>query len=237
MRFYRSLNAIKAMTFDLDDTLYNNSMIVERAEEEMVKILQHYDQLQHITLSDLYTEKKRVLNANPEIYHDVIVWRIATIKSLLTKARWPASKIENMINETMACFNFWRHKMQIPQSTHVLLSKLATKIPLAVITNGNVDINQIGLSHYFQFSLRGGANGRSKPFPEIFELAVRQLKVPAHQILHIGDNLFTDVNGAIKSGFLACWINIFQQDIFHLTEARCLPHVEISQLLELDNLL
>ena len=121
--------------------------------------------------------------------------------------------------------------------SHALLTKLATKVPLAVITNGNVDVNKIGLSDYFQFSLRGGADGRSKPFPEIFNLAINKLAVPAGNILHVGDNLLTDVNGAINNGLLACWINIFNQDIFHLSDARCLPHIEISQLSELENLL
>lgn len=237
MHIYRSMNTIKAITFDLDDTLYDNSDIVEKSEEEIVKYLQRYEGLQHLTVSALHLEKKAVLAANPEIYHDVVVWRIETIKSLLNKAKIPSEKWSNIIDETMDTFNFWRHKMHVPPSTHALLTKLASKVPLAVITNGNVEVDKIGLSDYFQFSLRGGADGRSKPFPEIFNLAISKLGVPAGNILHVGDNLLTDVNGAINNGLLACWINIFNQDILHLADARCLPHIEISQLPELDNLL
>ena len=58
---------------------------------------------------------------------------------------------------------------------------------MGVITHGNVEIAKIGLGDYFQFSLRGGPDGRSKPFPEIFELASQKLNVPAHHILHVGD--------------------------------------------------
>lgn len=237
MRFYRSIHSIKAITFDLDDTLYDNSMIVERAEEELIKKLQQYEQLHHITLADFHAEKKALVVKNPEIYHDVIVWRIETIKSLLANSKLSMLKITNIVDESLAVFTFWRHKMQVPQITHTLLTKLAAKYPLGVITNGNVEIAKIGLNDYFQFSLRGGADGRSKPFPEIFDLAAQKLAIRPHQILHVGDNLFTDVNGAINSGLLACWINIFDQDIFHLADARCLPHIEITQLSELDNLL
>ncbi|OCG03159.1 5-amino-6-(5-phospho-D-ribitylamino)uracil phosphatase YigB [Gilliamella sp. wkB112] len=237
MHFYRSIDSIKAITFDLDDTLYNNSMIVERAEDELIKQLQQYIQLKDITLTSFHAEKKALLTINPEIYHDVIVWRNETIKSLLIKAKIPAEQIPNILDESLATFNFWRHKMQVPQATHTLLRKLAAKYPLAVITNGNVEIAKIGLHDYFQFSLRGGENGRSKPFPEIFALAAQKLAIPSRQILHVGDNLFTDVDGAINSGFLSCWLNIFEQDIFYLSDARCLPHIEISQLSELDNLL
>ena len=35
MHIYRSMNTIKAITFDLDDTLYDNSDIVEKSEEEI----------------------------------------------------------------------------------------------------------------------------------------------------------------------------------------------------------
>lgn len=237
MHIYRSINTIKAITFDLDDTLYDNCNIVEKSEEELVKTLQHYEELQYLTVADLRLEKKAILIANPEIYHNVVFWRIKTIHSLLNKAKIPSEKMETIVDEAMDSFNFWRHKMHVPQATHDLLTKLATKVPLAVITNGNVDVNKISLGNYFQFSLRGGVDGRSKPFPEIFNLAINKLAVPADNILHVGDNLLTDVNGAINNGLLACWINIFNQDIFHLADARCLPHIEISQLPELDNLL
>ncbi|OCG07753.1 hypothetical protein A9G13_05950 [Gilliamella sp. wkB178] len=237
MHFYRAIDSIKAITFDLDDTLYNNSMIVERAEDKLIKQLQQNAQLQDLTLASFHAEKKSLLDSNPEIYHDVIVWRTETIKSLLIKAKIPTIQIPNIIDESLATFNFWRHQMQVPQATHTLLTKLAAKYPLAVITNGNVEIAKIGLDDYFQFSLRGGVNGRSKPFPEIFALAAQKLAIPGQQILHVGDNLFTDVNGAINTGLLTCWLNIFDQDILHLSEARCLPHIEISQLPELDNLL
>ncbi|MWP62480.1 5-amino-6-(5-phospho-D-ribitylamino)uracil phosphatase YigB [Gilliamella sp. Pas-s25] len=237
MHFYRSIHCIKAFTFDLDDTLYDNSMIVEKAEEEMVKTLQRHEQLCTLTTSDFFAEKYSVLASYPEIYHDVIVWRIQTIKSLLSKTNIPVSKFADVIDESVTCFNFWRHKINVPESTHLLLTKLATKYPLAVITNGNVDIHQIGLGDYFQFSLRGGEHGRSKPFPEIFNLASDKLAISSHHILHVGDNLLTDVNGAINNGFLACFINIYNRDILHLDDARCLPHIEITQLPELENLL
>lgn len=237
MHFYRSIDCIKAITFDLDDTLYDNSMIVDKAEEEMIKNLQKYEQFQNLTLDLYFQEKSLVLSINPEVYHDVIVWRIDTIKSLLSRTNIPVSQHSQIIDDAVDCFNVWRHKMVVPQSTHTLLTKLAKKYPLAVITNGNVDVNKIGLGDYFQFSLRGGPDGRSKPFPEIFDLAAKKLSIPNKYILHVGDNLETDVNGAINNGYLSCWINIFEQDIYHLTDARCLPNIEISRLIELDNLL
>ncbi|MCX8660777.1 hypothetical protein J3T98_07440 [Gilliamella sp. B2772] len=114
MHFYRSIDCIKAITFDLDDTLYDNSMIVDKAEEEMIKNLQKYEQFQNLTLDLYFQEKSLVLSINPEVYHDVIVWRIDTIKSLLNRTSIPVSQHPQIIDDAVDCFNVWRHKMVIP---------------------------------------------------------------------------------------------------------------------------
>lgn len=237
MHFYRSIGTIKAITFDLDDTLYDNSTIVDSAEIALIKVLQQYDELHDITLARFNHEKQVVLSIHPEIYHDVVAWRIETMRYMIKKVTSSEARINQIIDDGMANFNVWRHKINVPQATHALLTKLMLKYPLAIISNGNVEIEKIGLNNYFQFALRGGANGRSKPYPEIFDLASQKLNIPTNQILHVGDDLLADISGAINIGMQACWINIFGQDIYHLTNARCLPHVEITQLSELNNLL
>ena len=97
MHFYRSINCIKAITFDLDDTLYDNSMIVDKAEEEVIKNLQQYEPLHYLTLDLYYQEKKLVLTINPQIYHDVIDWRVETIKSLLNKTNISLSDRKSVV--------------------------------------------------------------------------------------------------------------------------------------------
>lgn len=237
MHFYRSLAPIKAITFDLDDTLYDNSMVVEAAEDALIKTLQSYDALRDLTLEKFNSEKQRVLNNNHEIYHDVIEWRIKTIDAILQKKQFPQITIPSIIDAAMNSFVTWRHKIAIPSTSYELLAYLANKYPLAVISNGNVEIDRIGMGDYFQFALRGGADGRSKPFPEIFQLASEKLAIPIGQILHVGDSLLADVDGALLSGMQSCWLNITHHDIKHLSDARRLPHIAITQLSELYNLL
>lgn len=40
MKFYRRIEPIKAMTFDLDDTLYDNHPVIVRMERELLTWLQ-----------------------------------------------------------------------------------------------------------------------------------------------------------------------------------------------------
>ncbi len=42
MRFYRPLRPLRALTFDLDDTLYDNRPVIARTERESLLFLQNY---------------------------------------------------------------------------------------------------------------------------------------------------------------------------------------------------
>ena len=50
--------------------------------------------------------------------------------------------------------------------------------------------------------------GHAKPRPEIFRHAVETLGIPAHEIIHIGDNERTDVRGALAAGFRAIRLDV-----------------------------
>ncbi|MCO6524425.1 MAG: 5-amino-6-(5-phospho-D-ribitylamino)uracil phosphatase YigB [Candidatus Schmidhempelia sp.] len=237
MYFYRSLQPIKAITFDLDDTLYDNVPIIERAESALIQKLQTVSGLANLSLIEFNQLKQQMREIDAEIYHDVVAWRIMTLQHLFTKINLPASQIDNKVQEMMDYFTYWRHQIVVSSQTHQLLNRLAKHVPLAVITNGNVEVAKIGINHYFEFSLRGGIDGRSKPYSDTFTLAVNLLGVSPEHVLHVGDNLYTDVFGAVNAGMQACWLNLTGQDIYHQSEMQVLPHVEITNLAELENLL
>ncbi len=46
-----------------------------------------------------------------------------------------------------------------------------------------------------------------KPRKEIFEAALRILNLPAQDVLHVGDSLIYDVEGAAAAGMKTAWIN------------------------------
>lgn len=238
MYFYRSLNPIKALTFDLDDTLYDNSPFMAKAETVLMDVLKQHESLQNIQLVDFNRVKRNVLIDEPDIYHDVLIWRVAAIRRfLMLNGITDNGTLEQITDQAMDEFVIWRNKITVPIETLNTLNTLAQKFPLAVITNGNADIAKIGLEQYFQFSLRGGADGLSKPYHDMFTLASHRLNMPLNHILHIGDNLYADVQGAINSGMQACWINESGTDLYQQRLARVVPHIEITQLSELNNLL
>lgn len=83
MHFYRPLSPIQAITFDLDDTLYDNHPVIDKTEEEVLRFVREYDaQFNHFTHDDLYTFRNIVAKQEPDICHDITRWRWLSSKMM-----------------------------------------------------------------------------------------------------------------------------------------------------------
>lgn len=238
MRFYRPLGQISALTFDLDDTLYDNRPVIDRTLHESLAFVRSY----HPSLSEfdahhLQQLRQTLLETEPDIYHDVTEWRRRALVLGMMNAGLSAAQAESGADAAMANFAHWRSLIDVPQETHDTLAALAEKWPLVAVTNGNAQPELFGLSDYFRFVLRAGPDGRSKPFADMYHLAAERLALPLGRILHVGDDLTTDVAGSIRCGMQACWIKPLGADLMHTTDSRLLPHIEISRLASLTSLI
>lgn len=238
MHFYRPLGPIAALTFDLDDTLYDNRPVIERTELEALNFVQNYHpNLSALKKTDFMRLRQAIRLAEPDIYHDVTEWRRRAVEQAMLDAGLTAQEAEAGAAAAMANFAKWRSRIDVPQETHDTLAILAQKWPLVAITNGNAEPHLFGLDNYFQFVLRAGSHGRAKPFNDMYYLAAEKLNVPLGHILHVGDDLTTDVAGAVRSGLQACWINLRDGDLMQIDDSRLLPHLEISRLASLTALI
>ncbi|MDE1479800.1 5-amino-6-(5-phospho-D-ribitylamino)uracil phosphatase YigB [Xenorhabdus bovienii] len=234
MHFYRPLAPFAAMTFDLDDTLYDNHPVIDKTEKEVLCFIRQYDvKFNHFEREDLYVYRQAVLESEPEIYHDVTSWRRQSVELMFSHHGFNREETLRGADELMSCFTYWRNQIIVPESTYNTLSVLAKKMPLVAITNGNAEPAACGLEPYFEFVLKAGVDGRAKPYPDMYHLAAERLNLPISQILHVGDNLKTDVEGALCSGMQACWINLENRNLIQEPEGRRVPHVEISDLASL----
>jgi len=163
---------------------------------------------------------------------DVVAWRIETLHQLLANYQKSAAEIERVCQHAMALFVEWRHKIDVPAQSQQVLNLLKQKYPLVAITNGNVEPQRIGLSQ-FDLVLRGGEQGRAKPHQDLFHQTAQHFGVQPHEILHVGDNLMTDVQGAIQADCQAVWINLSGKVLRDFPEARLMPTLEITELKQL----
>ena len=78
---------------------------------------------------------------------------------------------------------------------------------MGVITNGNADLEKIGIDHYFNFSFSSSDLNTSKPDPVMFEAATKHTGLDAHEICHVGDHPINDVKASLDFGMKSIWYN------------------------------
>lgn len=231
MRFYRCLQRPAALTFDLDDTLYDNHPVIVRSEQAALDFLrQRFAPLQDFQRVDWQRLRAELRVRDPDIYHDVTQWRWRTVHEALWRVGVSPTGCRRGADEALAHFAQWRSRIEVPDETHRVLRQLASHLPLVAITNGNADPARCGLGEYFHFVLRAGPDGRAKPYSDMYRVAAQRLSLAPGQLLHVGDDLTTDVAGAVRSGVQACWINDRGRSLRQAADGRLLPHVEISRL-------
>ncbi|MFM7970108.1 HAD-IA family hydrolase [Aeromonas sp. A-5] len=233
MHFYRRWQPVAAISFDLDDTLYDNGPAIARAEQWMLSHLRSEYLATAMLDKPRWLELKRnLLLARPSCA-TMSVWRASRPSAPPWSRGDGRRRPEREAEQVFAAFLAERSKIEVSEATHHLLARLAERYPLVVITNGNLDLAQAGLG-YFTLVCKAGAGARMKPAPDMFEQTRSALGLAPGQILHVGDHPETDVLGARLHGFRAAWLNERQLPWQSL---RLLPDVELASLDELAGLL
>lgn len=238
MIFYRKLAPIKAMTFDIDDTFYDNWPYIKEAEQALTNyIVTTYPKVGHVTWADRLAAKDKVLAKRPEFSFDMGKLRFATLELLFTELGMNSTEAKASAKDCFDFFYFKRSDFTIKPEYHAILTVLASKLPLIAITNGNVNLQQIGLAQYFTGMFHASVTYRAKPHPDMFIAAQQDLMLPMQSILHIGDCPINDVWGAYKIGMQSAWYA--DNRPMHITQEkfRALPSVQLETLQELTDLI
>ena len=93
-----------------------------------------------------------------------------------------------------------------------LLSELQPIYKLHIITNGfqevqHVKINQSGLANFFTIVVTSEMAGAKKPNPLIFNYALEKAGANLENSVMIGDDLNTDIKGAVNVGMKSIYFN------------------------------
>lgn len=233
MRFYRRWQPVSAITFDLDDTLYDNRPTMLRAEAWLVAHMRgEYLETAMLDAARWADIKRALLLAEPELAHDVSLSRRRQLQAGLELGGMAPAQAQAEAERVFTLFMAQRSEVEVAPQTHQLLGQLAERYPLVAITNGNLDLEWAGLAGYFRHVHRAGEGRRMKPEADLFALALADLSLPPQQVLHVGDHPITDLLGARRHGLRCAWLNERG-----LARPAQLPDVELSRLAELGPLL
>lgn len=238
MKFYRQWQPVQALTFDLDDTFYDNHPYIVRAEQLQIAFMHNTYPATH-QLSPAFWRQLRneVVAEFPQYKSDMIRLRRTVLTRGLKAAGMQGDELTDAMESIYQKFYFERSNFKVRDEVKDVLARLSQQYPLVAITNGNVELDRIGIAEYFQLALHASHEQPMKPDPCMFNKAVDFLNLPPERILHVGDNLEKDVMGAINAGFRAGWYADDREMNIATERAHVLPHVEFATLSEMVDLL
>jgi FMN hydrolase / 5-amino-6-(5-phospho-D-ribitylamino)uracil phosphatase len=219
---------IKAVSLDLDDTLWPIWPTIEKAEKVLHDWLVDNAPMAAALFSSpsALREIRDYMAANrPDLKNDLSAVRRESIRLALYRAG------ENplMAEAAFEVFFAERQRVTLFDDVHPSLQFLSSRFPLVTISNGNADIERVGLGAYFRAAISAREFGVGKPDPRIFHAAAGAVEVKPEDILHVGDDATLDALGALNAGMQAAWIN--RSD--HLWPHEQEPHVTLGSLTEL----
>ena len=195
----------KAVLFDLDDTLWPIAPVILEAEQILFAWLrQHAPRVaQQFTIETLRQARLELLARQPEFQLDLGALRRAGLIAAFEQAGEDAGKVEQAMTEFFAARN-----AVIPYDDVLPgLLRLKGRVLLGSVTNGNADLQTIGLARHFDAAISAPAFGVAKPDARIFLEACRMLGVATAEAVYVGDDLLLDVQGAQAAGLRAVWMN------------------------------
>ena len=195
----------KAILFDLDDTLWPIAPVILQAEQTLHKWLADNAPrvADRFSIENLRQARLALLATQPEFHLDLGALRRAGLTSAFEEAGEDIDKVE----QAMVHFFAARNAVVPYDDVIPALLRLKGRSLLGSISNGNADLQAIGLAHHFKVSVAASQIGCAKPEAAIFHAACRELGVPPADAVYVGDDVLLDVDGAQKAGLRAVWIN------------------------------
>lgn len=202
---------IKAVLFDLDDTLWSIVPVIARAEVVLHDWLALHAPAvaERFSIDLLRQQRLQLMAVDPRYQIDLWALRHAALRSAFTSVGEDLAKVE----QAMAVFSAARNAVTPFDDVHPVLGQLRARVPLGAVTNGTADLEAIGLAHYFQATLSAPRLGCAKPGAAIFHLACDALGVAPQEALYVGDDPRLDIEGAQRAGLQTVWINRFGREL------------------------
>jgi putative hydrolase of the HAD superfamily len=235
---------IRAVLFDVNGTLVQ--IQTEDDREEIFRAAGHFLTYQGIGLCrdqvrDLYFRAlKEQQRASPEKYPEfdaVGIWRtiIDAHRTDFTRALPPA-KLEQMpLFLAEMSRGISRRRLGLYPHVREVLEVARERYPLALVTDAQSayargELHRVGLLGYFDPIVISGDHGFRKPDRRLFQIALDRIGVPAHDAVHVGNDMHRDIFGARQAGLTTV---MFDSDQGTKTHPDCVPDHTITDFRDL----
>lgn len=221
---------IKAILFDLDDTLLDGRKAQNNAIKEFSEL---FPELKKIETAELTEDWREITFKYYDSYQKGIITfeesRIRRMRELFAIVGIHISKKDAKERFEIYKKLYEKNWTAFDDAIEVL-EVLRKKYNLGLVTNGDSKqqrekIEKIGVAKYFDQVTISDEVGFAKPDNRIFEITCNKLQVRPEECIMIGDKFKVDVEGGIKAGMTSIWVNRKNEKINY--------NLQIKQLKEL----
>lgn len=206
--------SIKAVIFDLDDTLFDHYHSLQAG---LIALQKAHQSLQQWPLEDLTNTYIELIDSlHPQVLQGVLTQeqaRIQRIRGFFLKYGQSLSVVEADSAATLYRETY-RLARQPVTGVMALLEYLHTRVKIGIITN-NTSLEQRekldagGMTPWINVVVISEEVGVVKPDPAIFQIALERLGCGPDQAVMVGDSWKVDVLGAKQAGIRPVWFNRF----------------------------
>jgi 2-haloalkanoic acid dehalogenase type II len=219
------MKKIRAICFDLDDTLWDMRPVIPRAERLLYEwFAVNYPRVVSTYTPDEIRELRLAASKKwPELQHDLTELRIRMLRQIAVAAGYD----ETMVAGAFEVFIQARNDVTVYSDVVPVLTRLAETYRLFALSNGNADLEKIGIAEYFVGIFSACDMGVAKPDGRFFVKAAARCELNMDEMLHVGDHPENDILAAQKMGMPAVWVNRLDA---HWPKPDCSPDYEIADL-------
>ena len=196
---------VRAICFDLDNTLWDVWPVIMRAEQKMYDFLsQRYPRVvANMTIEMMRKAREETAAAHPQMRHDFTFLRKQTLREHAREFGYA----EAMVEEAFDAFIQARNEVELYADVLPALEQLGKRYRLFTASNGNADLGRIGIAHFFERTIAARHVGALKPDPAIFRKVIEGTDLQPHEVVYVGDDPQLDVAGARGAGMQAIWVD------------------------------
>ncbi|HFU3941689.1 TPA: HAD family hydrolase [Streptococcus suis] len=201
---------MKALIFDVDDTLYDQIQPFERALERHIKVAREQ-------IEPLYLSFRRYAD---EVFEATATGKMSLKDSHIYRMKHALADFGYQVSDATALaiqidYDYFQGQIELsPVFPEIFSWCQAQGIAMGIITNGPYrhqlrKIRTMGLVNWFELEhvLISGQVGITKPNSAIFQLMEERLGMSGEDICYLGDSFENDVVGAKAANWKAIWFN------------------------------
>lgn len=222
---------VKAILFDLDDTLYKEKQFVKSGFKEIAKFINNKFNIDEKVFYKILTD----------VFNEGIRGNIFNI----VLGRLNINFDDNTISSMVKMYREHNPKIKLDKDIKSLLIKLRGIYSLGIITDGYYEVQKkkvqaLKLEGLFDSIIYTDKYGREYWKPDVFgyKLALKNLEVSPEETVYIGDNPYKDFIGAKEIGITT--VRILKPDREYSKvrlDKEYEAHYEIEELIDILKLL